>query len=116
MAPKIDWYYHRKNCQTCSRSQEYLEEIQAQVEHQADARKERFEPEAALALVREASRLYVSKGKKMLTFDMQQNPPSDEELLSAIIGPSGFLRAPVIRIGSRMFVGFSREHFAPLLK
>ena len=112
MAPRIDWYYHRKNCVTCSRSLVFLEAAGATIVEQVNAGKQKYGPEEALQMVREAQKVWVAKGKKLLEFDMQRAPPSDDELLKAIIGPSGNLRAPVIRRGKKMFIGFHAEVYA----
>ena len=60
----------------------------------------RFEPKEALAVARQAGHIVVAKGKKVVTFDMKHDPPDDKTLLKHIMGPSGKLRAPVIRRGS----------------
>jgi hypothetical protein len=46
---------------------------------------------------------------------MKRDPPDDETLLAHIIGPSGKLRAPVIRRGSTLLIGFAEEEFAKVL-
>jgi len=54
----------------------------------------------------------VAKGKKVTTFPMKQHHPDDAELLSHMLGPTGNLRAPVIRRGKTVLVGFNEELFA----
>jgi hypothetical protein len=56
--------------------------------------------------------VWVAKGKKLVHFDMRGNPPGDDDLLAAIMGPSGNLRAPAIRQGRQLFVGFSEDAYA----
>lgn len=41
--------------------------------------------------------------------------PSDADLLAVLIGPSGNLRAPTIRIGSTLMIGFNEETYSKLL-
>ena len=41
--------------------------------------------------------------------------PDDETLRKLIIGPSGKLRAPVIRKGKKLIVGFSAEAYEKVL-
>jgi hypothetical protein len=53
--------------------------------------------------------LYVAKGKKSLFFDIEKQRPSDEELLGLLLGRSGKLRAPAIRIGRRLVVGYNSD-------
>ncbi len=83
---------------------------------QVDARREPLGPEDALELARQVNELWVAKGKKVLHFDMKKDPPSDEELLKHLLGPSGKLRAPAIRRGKKLFVGFSEELGQQLVK
>ena len=69
-------------------------------------------PDEAVKLARSVRHLYVAKGKKVVHFDMQADPPSDAELKKLLIGPSGNLRAPTARAGERLFVGFNPDEFA----
>jgi arsenate reductase-like glutaredoxin family protein len=115
MASKVDWYYHRPGCITCGKSQSFLNRRKIDVKETVNAAKVRFEPAEALKMARGASRVVVAKGKKVVTFDMKHDPPDDETLLAHIIGPSGKLRAPVIRRGSTMLVGFAEQEFARVL-
>jgi arsenate reductase-like glutaredoxin family protein len=115
MASSVDWYYHRPNCTTCAKSQDFLNRRKFDVKETVNAAKVRFEPKEALKLAREASRIVVAKGKKVVTFDMKREPPDDETLLAHIIGPSGKLRAPVIRRGSTLLIGFAEEEFGRVL-
>jgi arsenate reductase-like glutaredoxin family protein len=112
---KIDWYYHRKNCQTCSRADAFLDSAGATIAEQVDARKVRFTEGEAVNLARAASQVWVTKGKKVLHFDMKKAPPTDDELVAALIGPSGNLRAPTFRKGKQLFVGMNEEEFGKVL-
>ena len=51
----------------------------------------------------------VAKGKKQVTFDLERGEHEPEELAKAVLGPSGNLRAPTIRLGKKMLVGFSED-------
>lgn len=70
----------------------------------------------ALKLAKAASRIVAMRGKKMLTFDMKRDAPSDDEILAAILGPTGNLRAPTLRIGKTLVVGFSEEAYREAMK
>jgi hypothetical protein len=67
--------------------------------------------EEALRLSREVSKIVVAKGKKIVTFDMRKDPPGDDVLLAAMLGPTGNLRAPTIRKGMTLLVGFDEEMY-----
>jgi len=55
------------------------------------------------------------KGKKIVTFDMKAEPPEDETLLAHLLGPTGNLRAPTLRQGKTLLVGFSEEVYHQVL-
>ncbi len=48
---------------------------------------------------REAHRLIAAKGKKVTTIDLRTAPPADEILAGLMLGPTGNLRAPIMRVG-----------------
>ncbi len=101
---------------TCKKAQGFLERNAVQVKTLADASKEKRGRAQALALAREAAKVVVAKGKKIVTFDMKKDPPDDETLSAHLLGPSGNLRAPTVRQGKTLFVGFSDEAYRELLK
>lgn len=111
MAPRIDWYYRRHNCQTCQKSDALLEQAGAKIAETADARKQRISPSEAIRMARHAEQLWVMKGRKLVSLEMRKDRPSDDELRKLLIGPSGNLRAPTIRRGTKLFVGFSDDAF-----
>ena len=82
------------------------------IAEQVDARKQRKTPAEAVRLAKSMRHVFVAKGKKVVHFDMHQAPPADDELKKHLIGPSGNLRAPAVRVGDRLFVGFSADEFA----
>lgn len=63
----------------------------------------------ALRMARAASTVVVAKGKKVVTFDMTKDQPSDKALTDHLLGPTGNLRAPVIQKGRTLVVGFNEE-------
>lgn len=79
-----------------------------------DAGKAKLGGEGALALARKAERVVAVKGKKRVTLDMRARPP-DEEVLGALLGPTGGLRAPTMRVGKTLVVGFDPEIYADVL-
>ena len=66
-----------------------------------------MDSDGALALLKGIKDLYVAKGKKTIHFDLANARPSDDEILKHVLGRSGTLRAPAIRKGSVMVVGFN---------
>jgi arsenate reductase-like glutaredoxin family protein len=68
-----------------------------------------------LKLLAAASYLRVAKGKKVVELNLKKDRPSDEELLKLVLGPTGNLRAPTLRVGKTLVVGFNEEMFEAVL-
>jgi len=54
----------------------------------------------------------VARGKKAVTFNMKKDPPDDDTLAAHLLGPTGNLRAPTIRYGKTLLVGFGDAAYA----
>ncbi len=48
----------------------------------------------------------------MTIFDLRNDRPPDSELLTAMLGPTGNLRAPTLRAGDTLLVGFNPDVYA----
>ena len=53
--------------------------------------------------------LYVAKGKKTVHVDLVGGRPGDDELLGMLLGRSGKLRAPALRTGTTLIVGYNGD-------
>ena len=53
--------------------------------------------------------VWAAKGNKIVHFDLTKEKPGNDELLKALLGPSGSLRAPAITRGKKLFVGFHAD-------
>jgi hypothetical protein len=53
----------------------------------------------------------VGRGKKVLVFDMKMDAPDDDTLAAHLLGPTGNLKAPTLRRGDTLLVGFSEEAY-----
>ncbi|PJA73982.1 hypothetical protein CO151_11425 [bacterium CG_4_9_14_3_um_filter_65_15] len=71
--------------------------------------------EKARELIKSASRIVVMKGKKVTTFDRKQDKPSEDEMLAAMLGTTGNLRAPTVVRGKTVLVGFNAEIYEEFL-
>ena len=80
-----------------------------------DATKERRGRDEALKLARGAARVVAAKGKKLVIFDMKKSPPDDDTLAAHLLGPTGNLKAPTLRIGDTLLVGFGDEAYKQVL-
>ena len=100
---------------TCVRTQEFLGRKKVDLGTVVNAKKTRLGETDALALVSRVDQIYAAKGKKVVHLDLRKDKPGKAEILNSIMGPSGNLRAPAIRRGRTLFVGFNEEAFASLL-
>jgi arsenate reductase-like glutaredoxin family protein len=81
-----------------------------------DAAKVRKGRADAIALAKIASKIVVARGKKIVAIDMRRDAPDDDTLAGLLLGPSGNLRAPTIRHGTTLFVGFSEDAYRQLVQ
>lgn len=77
--------------------------------------KDPIEGSAALAVLEGVKDLYVATGKKSVHFDLSKDRPSDAELLDLLLGRSGKLRAPAIRVGRKLVIGYNADLMAETL-
>lgn len=98
---------------TCGRAREFLERRKFEVVEQVLANKTPQGRKEALALARRAKRLVAAKGARMAELDLTKKP-SDQEILALMLGPTGNLRAPTLKVGDTLFVGFPKEGFEAL--
>ena len=81
-----------------------------------DARKTTLKANEALALVREVDEIYATKGQKLIHVDLRKDKPDKAQLLALLLGPSGNLRAPTLRKGRILVVGFDAATYEKLLR
>ncbi len=67
----------------------------------------------AAAIAKQASLVVVAKGKKVSEF--KPGGKAGKDVVDAMLGPTGNLRAPTIRAGKTVVVGFSEEVFGERL-
>jgi hypothetical protein len=59
----------------------------------------------AVGIVASSTQLFVAKGKKLTEFSPKT--ADTDEIVAAMLGPTGNLRAPTIRCGETVLVGFN---------
>lgn len=67
-------------------------------------------------MTRDVDEIYVAKGKKVVHVDLKRSRPGKAELLGLLLGPTGGLRAPTLRVGRALLVGFHEEAYTKILK
>ncbi len=53
----------------------------------------------------------MAKGKKVVRLDLQKDPPKPAEFVKLVLGPTGNLRAPALRMGKNWIIGFHEEPY-----
>jgi arsenate reductase-like glutaredoxin family protein len=81
-----------------------------------DARKTTLKEKEALALVRDVDEIYASKGKQVVYRDLKATKPDKAALLGLLLGPTGNLRAPTLRKGRTLLIGFDEAAYTKILK
>ncbi len=67
----------------------------------------------AATLAKAASKVIVAKGKKVDEFKTAGKAP--KAAVDAMLGPTGNLRAPTLRVGKTIVVGFNEETYSSAL-
>jgi arsenate reductase-like glutaredoxin family protein len=68
--------------------------------------------EQALALAKTVDKVIAAKGKSTVTLEVKKGKVTDDELAAVLLGPTGNLRAPTLKVGKTLLVGFSKESYA----
>ena len=71
----------------------------------------RLKQKEARALLTDVDEIYSAKGKRVTHVDLRKEQPGNETLLSLLLGPTGNLRAPTLRVGRTLLVGFDRATY-----
>src|SRR5262245_14025985 len=100
---------------TCAKTQGFLAKHKVAVIAQADAKKATIKGDAALGVLKDADELYVARGKKVVHVDLKRERPPRAELLGLLLGPTGNLRAPTVRAGRTLLVGFDQATYKRVL-
>ena len=66
---------------------------------QVDARKATIAGAGALAVVKDVNEIYATRGQRVVRLDLRQARPAQAELAALLVGPTGNLRAPTLRVG-----------------
>lgn len=72
-----------------------------------DAKKEKIDSRTAWELLQTRKRVHIGKGKRV--FSLDTDAAHKEEILSAVMGRSGNLRAPAIKTKRAFFIGYKMK-------
>ena len=65
----------------------------------------------ALELAGQVNEIYAARGKKVVHLNMKKDKPDKATLTKLLLGPTGNLRAPTLRKGKTLIVGFHAETY-----
>ena len=100
---------------TCAKTQGFLARHKVAVAARTDAKKATIKGDAALGVLKDVDEMYVSKGKRVVHVDLRREKPPRAELLGLLLGPTGNLRAPTLRKGRTLVVGFDEATYKRVL-
>ncbi len=80
------------------------------IDEAVEARKRKIEGDDAWNLMTASDKIVVGRGKKVVIYD--PNTDDKDEILKACLGRTGNLRAPTLRIGKLLIVGFNEDMYA----
>ena len=55
--------------------------------------------------------MFVAKGKKVTEVDLKKDRPDDDALAKMMLGPTGNLRAPTMKVGKTVLIGFNVDTY-----
>jgi hypothetical protein len=96
---------------TCTRTPGFRAKRKVTPAEVVNATRARLGPKEALALLEGMDTLWAMKGKKVAHVDLKARPPKDD-LLALLLGPTGNLRAPTLRRGRTLIVGFDEVTYS----
>ncbi len=99
---------------TCTRTQEVLGQDYNGAKEVVSANKTRLPLEKAMDLISGVDEIYSAKQTKVQHLNLKDKPSKDE-IASFILGPTGNLRAPAIKSGKTLIVGFNKELLEKLI-
>ncbi len=71
---------------------------------------------AAMDLIKQIDEIYSSKGKSVRHMRVNTTTVDRDEVRSMLLGPTGNLRAPTVRVGRTLLVGFDAATYEKTLK
>ena len=96
---------------TCKKTQEFLANAGYEAKAEVNAKKETLGEDDAIALAKTIHDIYAAKGKKVVHLNIKTDKPDAATLKKVLLGPTGNLRAPTLRKGKTLIVGFDEETY-----
>lgn len=97
------------------KAQEFLVRNKIEADETVDARKISMGKEETLDLAKNVKEIYSCRGNK-LTHLKKSDKPTEQNLIDAMMGPTGNLRAPTMKIGDVLLVGFNEDVYKNIFR
>ncbi len=97
------------------KAQEFLAQKKVLATTSVDARKTVLGRREALELVATVDELFALRGKKVVHIYLKKERPDDNTLCQLLLGPTGNLRAPTVKQGRKLIVGFDETTYLKIL-
>ncbi|MEO8275340.1 MAG: hypothetical protein ABI639_03930 [Thermoanaerobaculia bacterium] len=97
--PAVDFFYARPSCESCEKTRSLLGERKVTIRSERSTRNAFSEPEIR-DLLATVDEVWIARGQKIDKRSAQGTRPVD------LKGPTGKFRAPMLRRGQRLLVGF----------
>jgi len=97
---------------TCAKASKFMDANKVEAREIVPASRKLAREEAS-RLARQARKIIVAKGNTVTEFD--GGGKVTEEAVDAMLGPTGNLRAPTLRIGTTLLVGFDERSYRDAL-
>ncbi len=85
------------------------------VKEEVNANKTKYQEQEALELAAKVNHIHAAKGKNVVYINVKKDKPDNEALTKVMLGPTGNLRAPTLRIGKTLLIGFNAELYEQVL-
>jgi arsenate reductase-like glutaredoxin family protein len=93
----------------------FFEEHGLTVRETVNANKSKLGASDAKEMLGGMKRMVAVRGKKRVEFDLAAQGVDKEEIVKQMLGPTGNLRAPTLRLGKVLLVGFQVEAYDEFL-
>ena len=80
-----------------------------------DAKRTRLGLKDAMGMLKGAEVLIAARGKNVERLDLRAERPDKATVERLMLGPTGNLRAPTLRVGRTLVVGFDEETYRKVL-
>jgi arsenate reductase-like glutaredoxin family protein len=80
-----------------------------------DAKRAPIKGDSAFAVLKGVDEVYATRGRRVVHLDLRKGMPDRTALAQLLLGPTGNLRAPTLRKGRTLLVGFDEATYKEVL-